>query len=147
MSAGKVSRTLSAVTPHSTFTKGQSEFPAVHLTYECILRERSREAVSYIYEVACSITYPARSGHLSIRVTAHNTYRNAPPREIAFTSHETGATTYLELQDKEQLEIRFVEHEGLYCKASYVAHERTISELSARGFTSSIAQVELPLEH
>jgi hypothetical protein len=77
-----------------------------------------------------------------VRVTAHNTYRNTPPREITFTTHEMGATTYLELLDKEQLEIRFVEHEGSYCKAVYGAHERAITEQSMRGFTSSIAQVD-----
>src|SRR5690349_12533798 len=105
---------MSPSTSDPSSSADQPGVPLVQLSYECILRERPREAVSPLYEVACSITYPTTSGHLSVRVTGHNTYRNAPAREVLFTPHETGATTYVELLEAEQLEVRIVEEGGLY---------------------------------
>src|SRR5258708_12079468 len=86
----------------------QSGFPVVHLSYECIQQERSREAAITLYEIACSITYPTESAHLSIRVSGQHTYRNAPAREVPFTRHEAGATTYGELLENEQLKVPLV---------------------------------------
>jgi len=49
-----------------------------------------------------------------MRVTSQNTYRNAAAREVPFTHHAAGATTYVELLEAEQLEVRIVEHGGSY---------------------------------
>lgn len=129
-------------TRDTTFEKDQSGFPVVHISYECVLRERSRESDSYLYEIACGIDYPAASGHLSIRVTGQNTYRNAGAREVAFTRHEAGATTYVELLDAEQLEVRIVERDGTYCKASYYAHGQELIEQNARRIISTIKRID-----
>ena len=106
------------------------------------MQERSREAAITRYEVACSITYPTASAHLSIRVTGQQTYRNAPTREVAFTRHEAGATTYIELLEREQLEIRIVEHGGAYASAIYSAHEQTLTEKRLRRITSTIHRID-----
>lgn len=115
--------------------------PLIHLSYECVLRERGRDTESYHYEIACSITYPVHSGHLSLRVTGQNTYRQSPSREIPFTSHEAGATAYIELQEAEQLEVRVVAFEGAYAKAIYIARKQTLSEHSTRYVVSQIEQL------
>src|SRR2546428_12315602 len=105
---------MSSSTYNSSLTKGSSSIPIVNLSYECVLRERLRESSSYLYEIACSITYPAASGHLSMRITGQNTYRSVSAKEVPFTRHEAGATTYVELLEAEQLEVRIVEHDGTY---------------------------------
>ena len=140
----KVSIFMSSSTHDSSFSENQSTFPAVRILYECVVKERTREATSCLYEIACSITYPVLSGHLSIRVTGQNTYRNAPAREVSFTRHEAGATTYVELLEREQLEVRIIEHEGPYSKVIYYAHERTLIELNARRVISTIQRVDSP---
>jgi hypothetical protein len=116
--------------------------PMIHISYECITRERSRESKSYLYEVACSISQVTASAHLSIRVTGEHTYRNAAAREIAFTRSEAGATTYIELLEREQLEVRIVGVEGAYCKALYSAHAQELSELSSREVLSTIQCID-----
>src|SRR5437764_14997446 len=95
-------------------SKDQSNYPVVRITYECVVKERVRESTSYLYEIACSITFPARSGYLSMRITGQNTYRNVSAREIPFTIHEAGATTYVELLEEEQLEVRVVDQDSGY---------------------------------
>ena len=115
--------------------------PVVSISYECVVRERLRESASYFYEVACSITYPAASGHLSVRITTQNTYRNIAAREVPFTRHAAGATTYLELLEAEQLEVRIVEHDGTYCKAIYNAHGQELTELYARRVVSTVQRI------
>ena len=129
-----------------SFAEEQPGFPVVHLSYECILQERSREAATTLYEIACSITYPTESAHLSVRVTGQNTYRNAPAREVPFTRHEAGATTYVELLEKEQLEVRIVEHEGAYAKAVYYAHGQTLTEQHVRRLTSTLHRIDAPTD-
>ena len=123
-------------------SKDQSSFPVVHIFYECDLRERVQESASYLYEIACSITHPTESAHLSVRVTGRNTYRNAPPREVPFTRHEAGATTYVELLEAEQLEVRIVEHEGNYSKVCYYAHGRELTEQKAKRVVSTIQRLD-----
>ena len=124
----------------------QSSFPVVHLSYECILQERSREAATTLYEVACSITYPTDSAHLSVRVTGQHTYRNAPARDVPFTRHEAGATTYVELLEREQLEVRIIEHGGAYAKAVYYAHGQTLTEQQVRRITSTLLRIDVPTD-
>ena len=124
----------------------QSSFPVVHLSYECILQERSREAATTLYEVACSITYPTDSAHLAVRVTGQHTYRNAPARDVPFTRHEAGATTYVELLEREQLEVRIVEHGGAYAKAVYYAHGQTLTEQQVRRITSTLLRIDVPTD-
>src|SRR5258708_22718163 len=109
---------MSTAIHHPTLVEEQSGFPVVHLSYECIQQERSREAATTLFEIACSITYPTESAHLSIRVTGLHTYRNAPAREIPFTRHEAVATAYGELLDREQLKDRIVEHGCAYSEAA-----------------------------
>src|SRR3989449_11625724 len=129
---------MSSSTYNSSLTKGSSSIPIVNLSYECVLRERGRESASYLYEIACSITYPMTSAYLSVRVTGENTYRNAAAREVPFTRHEAGATTYVELLEAERLEVRIVERDGTYCKGLYAAHGQELSEQYARGVVSTI---------
>ena len=126
---------------HNISSKDQSRYPFVRISYECVLRERLRESSSYLYEIACSITYPAASGHLSMRVTGQNTYRSVSAKEVPFTRHEAGATTYVELLEAEQLEVRVVEHEGIYCKAFYYANRQELTEQSTRRVVSSIQRI------
>ena len=133
---------MSSTTHNTSLSKDAIGVPIVHLSYECILRERGREFASYLYEIACSITYPMTSAYLSVRVTGENTYRNAAAREVAFTRHEAGATTYVELLEAERLEVRIVERDGTYCKALYAAHGQELSEQYARGVVSTILRID-----
>src|SRR5581483_5211500 len=98
---------MSMPTPPS-FETDQPAMPLIRLSYECILQERGPGAESYQYEIACSITYPVSSGHLSLRITGQNTYRQSPTKDIPFTPHDAGATAYIELHEAEQLEIRII---------------------------------------
>jgi hypothetical protein len=82
------------------------------------------------------------SAHLSIRVTGEHTYRNAAAREIAFTRSEAGATAYIELLEREQLEVRIVEIEGDYRKALYSAHGQELSEQSSREILSIVRLID-----
>jgi hypothetical protein len=120
--------------------------PMIQISYESILRERSRESKTYLYEVACSIIHLTASAHLSIRVTGEHTYRNAAGREIAFTRSEAGATTYIELLEAEQLEVRIVELEGGYSKALYSAHGQELTEQDIRGVLSTIERLDAGAE-
>ncbi|HWS82958.1 MAG TPA: hypothetical protein VN207_01720 [Ktedonobacteraceae bacterium] len=130
-----------SVSPYNTsLSKDQHSYPVVHLSYECVLKERLRES-PYLYEIACSINYPVESGYLSIRITGQNTYRNLAARDVPFIRHEAGATTYVELLEGEQLEVRVIEHEGTYCKAFYSAHRQELIEQSTRQVVSSIQRI------
>ena len=133
---------MSSSTPNTSPAEDQSNFPVVHISYECVLRERGRESASYLYEIACSITYPMSSAYLSIRVTGENTYRNAAAREVLFTRHEEGATTYVELLEAERLEMRIVDREGTYSKAFYSVHGQELSEHNARRVVSTIHRID-----
>src|SRR5437667_2053782 len=133
---------MSSSTYNSSLTKGSSSIPIVNLSYECVLRERGRESASYLYEIACSITYPMATAYLSVRVTGQNTYRNAAAREVPFTRYEAGATTYVELLEAERLDVRIVERDGTYCKALYAAHGQELSEQYARGVVSTILRID-----
>lgn len=133
---------MSASKYPSAISENQSDLPVVHISYECVLRERGRESNSYLYEVACSITYPAPSAHLSLRVTGQNTYRNVAAREVPFTLHERGATTYVELLEAECLEVRIVEPGGVYCKAFYYAHGQELIEQESRRVISIIQRID-----
>ncbi len=135
---------MSTALHHPSLVEEQSGFPVVHLSYECIQQERSREAAITLYEIACSITYPTESAHLSIRVSGQHTYRNAPAREVPFTRHEAGATTYVELLEREQLEVRIVEHGGAYAKAVYDAHGQALAEQHVRRITSTLQRIDAP---
>lgn len=123
-------------------TPAQSEIPVIHLSYVCVLREQLRESSTYLYEVACSVVYPAKTSHLTLRVTGQNTYRNSAAKDIAFTQSEAGATTYVELLEAEQLEVRVVGFEGSYSKAFYYAHGGEISERYSRHINTTIQQLE-----
>ena len=118
-----------------------SDLPTVHISYECILRERTRESTTYLYEVAFSLVYPATSAHLSLRVTGQHTYRNSAAKDIQFTLHDAGATAYLELLEAEQLEVRIVENGGIYDKASYLAQGQELIELNSRRIVSTIQRL------
>lgn len=126
----------------SPILENQPGFPVIHISYECVLKERGRESSTYLYEVACSITYLSTSGHLSLRVTGQNTYRNVAAREVPFTLHEAGATTYIELLEAERLEVRIVEPGGNYCKAFYYAHGQELIEQEARQIVSIIQRID-----
>ncbi|GHO93804.1 hypothetical protein KSF_038520 [Reticulibacter mediterranei] len=121
--------------------KKQSDVPLIHISYECILKERFRDSDSYLYEIACSISSLMEAGHLSMRTTSKKTYRTSPAREISFTRAETTATTYVELSDAEQLEVRIVTPEGTYCKAFYYAHDQELIEQHGRGIISTIQRI------
>jgi hypothetical protein len=131
---------MSALPSNTPLSKDRDSHPLVHISYEYVLKERLRESL-YLYEIACSITYPVVSAYLSIKVTGQNTYRNMAAREVPFIRHEAGATTYVELLEAEQLEVRVVEHKGTYCKAFYYAHRQELIEQSARGVISSIQRI------
>jgi hypothetical protein len=122
-------------------TRDQFSYTTVQISYECIQWERVRESVSYLYEIACSITYPTTSGFLSMRVTGQNTYRNSAAREVPFTLHEHGATTYVELLEGERLEIRVVDYNSSYNKGFYYAHGQEVTEQNVRGITSTIHRI------
>lgn len=133
---------MSASISHPSSSENQSRFPGVHISYECVSRMRTRESDTYSYEVACSISYPAASGHLSIRITGQNTFRQAAAKEVPFTRHETGATTYVDLLESEHLEVRIVEQNGNYSKVSYYAHGRELTEQNARRIVSTIQKID-----
>ena len=133
---------MSSSTHNPSLSKDSSSIPAVHLSYECVLRERGRESASYLYEIACSITYPMATAYLSVRVTGQNTYRNAAAREVPFTRHEAGATTYVELLEAERLEVRIADREGAYFKAIYFAHGQELIEQNSRQVVSTIHRIE-----
>ena len=133
---------MPAPTPHASAAESQSRFPAIHITYECVAQTRTRESETYSYELACSISYPATSAHLSLKITGLNTYRKAAAKEVPFTRHETGATTYVELLDGENLEVRIVEQDGSYAKAFYYAHGQELTELHARRIVSAIHRID-----
>ena len=122
--------------------ENQDRFPAVHISYECVSQMHTREYDTYYYELACSISYPATSAHLSMRVTGQNTYRKNAAREVPFTRHETGATTYVELLEGENLEVRIVEQDGSYAKAYYYAHGQELTEQNVRRIVSSIQHID-----
>jgi hypothetical protein len=132
---------MSASTHTSSLSNAQYNLPAVHISYECVIQERGRESTVYLYEVACSITYPATSGHLSLRITGQNTYRNVPAREVPVTRHEAGATAYVELLEAEQLEVRVIEYQGSYCKAFYSAHGQALVEQNTRHIVSTVQRI------
>ncbi len=138
----KVSVSMSMPAHSPSLAEERSGFPSVQLSYECILQERVREGATTRYEVACSITDPTASAHLSIRITGQHTYRNAPAREVPFTRHEAGATTYIELLEREQLEIRIVAHGGTYAKAIYSAHEQTLTAKHVRRIASTLHRID-----
>jgi len=126
----------------SASTYDASSKPMIHISYECMVRERLRESTTYFYEVACSITHLPASAHLTIGVTGERTYRNAAIREIPFTRYETGVTAYLELLEAEQLEVRIVEREGTYCKAIYSAQGQELTERNTRQVLSTIQRID-----
>jgi hypothetical protein len=131
-----------SVFPNETHPlKKQSSTPVIHISYECILKERFRDSDSYLYEIACSVSSLAESGHLFIRTTSQKTYRTSPAREVSFTRHETTATTYVELFDAEQLEVRIVTPEGMYWKVFYYAHDQELIEQNVRGIVSTIQRI------
>lgn len=131
---------MSASKPQSSFT--EKPVSAVHLTYECVSQIHNRESDSYRYEVACAVTYPVAIGHLSIKVTGQQTYRNAAAKEVSFTRHETGASTYVDLFESEHLEVRVVEQDGSYAKALYYAHGQELTEQYMRGMVSTIQRID-----
>jgi hypothetical protein len=132
---------MSASISHPSSSENQSRFPGVHISYECVSRIRTRESDTYSYEIACSISYPVAFGHLSIRITGQNTYRQAAAKEVPFTRHETGATTYVDLLESEHLEVRIVGQDGSYSKVSYYAHGQEIIEQNARQIVSTIQKI------
>jgi hypothetical protein len=132
-----------AVLPNeSHLLKKPSCSPVVHISYECILKERFRDSDSYLYEIACSVSSLVEAGHLSMRTTSQKTYRTSPAREVSFTRYETTAATYVELADTEQLEVRIVTPDGTYCKAFYYAHDQELVEQNVRGIISIIQKVD-----
>lgn len=130
----------------SASTDDFSSKPLIQISYECILRERTREMKNYLYEVAFSIIHLPATAHLSLRVTGEHTYRNAAAREVVFTRSETGATAYIELLEGEQLEVRIVEIEGAYYKALYAAHAQELREQSSRNVLSTIQRIDAEAE-
>jgi hypothetical protein len=82
------------------------------------------------------------SAYLCIRVTGHHTYRNAAARDVPFTRHDAGATTYVELFEGERLEVRIVERDGTYWKAFYSAHGQELLEQNARGIVSTVHRID-----
>ncbi len=132
--------------PDTSLSENQSRFPVVYISYECVSQVHVRESASYYYEIACGVRYPVASGHLSIRVTGRNTYRNAAAREVPFTSHEGGATTYVELLEGEHLEVRVVEQDGTYSKAFYYARGQELTEQNVRRIVSTIERIDTVTE-
>ena len=126
----------------TSLEESQSNDILVHISYECILQERAREFDSYIYEIACSIVYPATTGHLSLRITGANSYRRTTIKEVPVTYHETGAITYVELFEDEQLEVRIIAFNGTYSKAIYAARKQELFERYARLITSDLKKMK-----
>lgn len=130
--------------PIPSYTSLEESQPSnllVHISYECILQERAREFDSYIYEIACSIVYPATAGHLSLRITGANSYRRSNIKEVPVTYHERGATTYVELFEDEQLEVRIITLDGIYGKAMYVARKQELCEQYTWQLTSNLQKI------
>lgn len=117
--------------------------PQIFLSYECVPQERGQSTNTYLYEIACSIAYPVVSSHLSLRVTGQHTYRNSAAKEISFTSHEAGATAYIELLEGEQLEVRVIAYKGTYGKALYLARKQALLEEYIRHVVSQIQQLSV----
>jgi hypothetical protein len=133
---------MTASTPHTSSLENQSPFPTVRISYECVSQPRTRASDSFYYEIAFSITYPVTSAHLSIKVTGQNTYRNAAAKEVPFTLHGTGATTYAELLEGEHLDVRIVGLDGSYSKAFYYAHGQELTEQNVRRTVSTIQRID-----
>ncbi|EFH87298.1 hypothetical protein [Ktedonobacter racemifer] len=133
---------MSKTIPQTALDESQANDFLVHITYECILQERAREFDSYIYEIACSIVYPATAGHLSLRITGANSYRRSNIKEVPVTYHERGATTYVELFEDEQLEVRIITLNGAFSKAIYVARKQELCEQYTRQLTSNLQKME-----
>ncbi|GHO69570.1 hypothetical protein KSC_084620 [Ktedonobacter sp. SOSP1-52] len=133
---------MSKSIPNTSLEESQPSDFLVHISYECILQERAREFDSYIYEIACSIAYPATTGHLSLRITGANSYRRSNIKEVPVTYHEHGATTYVELFEDEQLEVRIITLDGIYSKAIYVARKQELCEQYARQLTSNLQKMK-----
>lgn len=133
---------MSKTIPQTSLDESQANDFLVHITYECILQERAREFDSYIYEIACSIVYPATAGHLSLRITGANSYRRSNIKEVPVTYHERGATTYVELFEDEQLEVRIITLNGAFSKAIYVARKQELCEQYTRQLTSNLQKME-----
>ena len=129
---------MSATPP--PFSQGDDQ-PLIHLFYECVLQDQGRDTEAYHYEIACSITYPVVSSHLSLQVTSQNTYRKSAAKAISFTSHEAGATAYIELSEAEQLEVRVVAYEGVYSKAIYIARKQELLAEYTRHVVSKIERI------
>jgi hypothetical protein len=53
-------------------------------------------------------------------------------------------TTYVELLEREQLEVRIVEHGGAYAKAVYYAHRQALTEQHVRRITSTLQRIDAP---
>lgn len=132
---------MSIAKPPFPLLTDQLDPPAIHLSYEWVLQERGQSADVSLYEIACSITYPVVSSHLSIRVTSQHTYRNSAAKEIPFTSHEAGATAYIELLEGEQLEVRVIAYKGVYGKAFYLARKQVLLEEYLRHMVSTVQQL------
>jgi len=133
---------MATPTSQQSSIENQSHFPNVRISYECVSQPRTRAADSFYYEIAFSITYPVASAHLSIKVTGQNTYRNAAAKEVPFTLHKTGATTYTELLEGEHLDVRIIELDGNYSKAFYYAHAQELTEQNARRIVSTIQRID-----
>jgi hypothetical protein len=129
--------------PSNETAQEHTTVPVIQLSYICVFREQLRESSTSLYEVACSITYPAKTAHLSLRVTGQNTYRNSAAKEVSFTMNEAGATAYVELLESEQLEVRIVEFGGAYSRTFFHARHREINEQNARRVSSTIQQLEV----
>jgi hypothetical protein len=132
-----------SVLPNEThLLREQTGSPIIHISYECILKERFRDSDSYLYEIACTVSSLVEAGHLSMRTTSQKTYRTSPAREVSFTRYETTAATYVELFDAEQLEVRVVAPEGMYWKAFYYAHDQELVAQNVRGIISTIQRID-----
>jgi hypothetical protein len=139
--ASKESENPMSTSHSSSVSNDSSNSPVIHISYECTVREKLRESATYLYEIACSLTYPAASAHLSLKVTGQNTYRNAAAKDIPFTIHNTGANAYIELLEAEQLEIRIIESGGLYDKVIYLAQGQELTEMNSRNIVSTIQRL------
>jgi hypothetical protein len=133
---------MSALPDNTSPSKKQSSSPVIHISYECILSERFRDSDSYLYEIACGVSSLAEGVHLSMRTTSQKAYRSSLTKEVPFTRYETGASTYVELLESDQLEVRIVTQEGTYCKAFYYAHGQELVEQNSRGIISTIQRID-----
>ena len=134
---------MSISNPPFPLVTDQLDPPTIHLSYEWVLQERGQSTDASRYEIACSVTYPVASSYLSIRVTGQHTYRNSAAKEIPFTSHEAGATAYIELLEGEQLEVRVIAYKGAYAKALYLARKQALLEEYLRHMVSTVQQLSV----